>query len=127
MNAVAHLRTWKKVENPTQFRKYETKEEKVVKFEANSLSEAELYLYDNYPAHWLVGFSLWLDNKNFAMHAVPEYWMEILGDKATPRNIVKELRKQALKKIADDEAIAKGLKKWVEDPYSGDYYLVDIK
>lgn len=127
MKAIAHLRTWKKVANPTQFRKYEIKEEKIVEFEANSLPEAELYLYDNYHAYWLVGFSLQMENKDFAMHAVPEYWMDILGDKATPRNIVAELKKYALKKIADDEAIAKGLKEWVEDPYSGDWYLVDIK
>jgi len=127
MKAIAILRTWKKLENPTEFHKYGIKEEKIVKFEANSLPEAELYLYDNYPAHWLVGMNIWLDSQNFSMGAIPEYWMRELGEKATPRNIVAELRKHALKKIADDEAIAKGLKKWVEDPYSGDYYLVDIK
>ena len=127
MKATATLRTWKKAENPTQFHKYEVKEEKVVTFEANSLSEAELYLYDNYPASWLVGFSLYMDDMNFAMHAVPEYWMEILKEKATPRNIVIELRKQTLQKIADDEAVAKGLKEWVEDPWSGDWHLVDVK
>lgn len=127
MKATATLRTWKKAQNPTTFRKYEVKEEKVVTFEANSLSEAELYLYDNYPAHWLVGFNLSMENKDFAMHAVPEYWMDILKDQATPRNIVKELRKQTLKKIADDKAVEEGRKKWVEDPYSGDWYLVDVK
>ena len=127
MKATATLRTWKKAQNPTTFRKYEVKEEKVVAFEAEGLTEAELYLYDNYPAHWLVGFNLHMANNDFACHAVPEYWMAILKDKATPRNIVDQLRKDAYQKLENDKAVAEGRKKWVEDPWSGDWHLVDVK
>lgn len=127
MKAVATLRTWKKAENPTAFVKYVVKEEKRVEFEAENLSKAQLWLYDMFPASWLVGFNLQMENKDFTCQAVPEYWMGILGKEATPRNIVKELRKQVIRQIMNDEAAKRGLKEWVEDPYSGERYLVDVK
>lgn len=88
-----------------------------------SLAEAELYFLMKHP-EWAIGFNCSNDNGDFSCNCVKGYWFQC-GETPTDAEIIEKMIESAKTHIENDKAIAEGKKKWVEDPYTGDYILVD--
>lgn len=75
MKAVVTLRRWEPAENPTCWRKFDEAEHRRYLFDAENLEDAQMKILKSFPSDWCIGYSLSLENGDFAMDAVLDYWM----------------------------------------------------
>lgn len=125
MKAVVTIRTWKKAENPTTWKKFEEATVERFLFEAEDLYHAELKVLESFPAEKCIGFNISMENGDFTCQQVKDcYFYE--GKNSTDEEIKAMLILGVKKTIQNNLDVKAGRKRWVET-YNGDYILVDVK
>lgn len=128
MKAVVIIRTWKKAENPTTWKKFEEATVERFLFEAEDLYHAELKVLESFPAEKCIGFNINMENGDFYCGAVKDYYF-YEGENPTDEELRERAIKGIKKAIQNEADVKAGRKRWVEDPNSlkGDMILVDVK